>query len=285
MNLHYKTTGGLTAKSKRDLQAELRRHQLFPRLYSANNIRHAGQRTQREIDQHIHLIPLSYGDASAAMDAARAEHPRRSNWITPRAAMSNGISIGTIHYKGRSIGWVGNDYTPTIQSFGRAAPDGSMLSATIDGTRYTVRAGRGYRFEADANGLRLVRIADGADHHPDSADIRAGFASMRRRLIDQAVRRAAAARREKLAAREAAANAALIKKALGEVYVSFRDARDAGNCDAGIRSYASRHGLDTRIAHRAATLPERDNNPRVRLATIAATRRWADDIRRGYCPI
>lgn len=186
--------------------------------------------------QRMHLTPLGGQDTDVAFSAARTEHPRRSNWGMPKPTISqckNGATInGGLNYRGHHLGRIGYNYYPSMQSAARISTDGTILTALIgytDGagrklTSYTVQAGHGYKWEIDENGVRLVRLADGADYHPNSDDIRSG-----RTTIVATLRERARTRRKTAAATKRDANL------IGAVckhceWVSLADSVSADNC-------------------------------------------------------
>lgn len=239
--------------------------------------------------QRMHTIPLGAQDAAIATRAARAAHPRRSNWDSPRPYLNPCASGDTLDeafaYKGKYKGRTGYTYHPTMQSAARISNDGAILTALIGYTGKvavcTVQAGRGYQWGTDANGVRLVRLADGADYHPSSDEIRSG-----RTAIIATLRERADTRKKATAA--AKRDAQIIARACKDgVWVCLADAIAAGNCRTGTESFARRHGLDISRHYRAEVLPREqgDTSRRVALAVLAAQRRQARDLERGYAEI
>jgi hypothetical protein len=189
-------------------------------------------------------------------------------------------------YKGSYRGYVGYDYHPVTQSVARISPDGALLSCVIGQTPsgtsgaapYLVKSGRGYGWDADEHGVRLVRLSDGADYHPTSDEARAGRASIVAALRERADVR----KKTKLAAKR---DAKIIKAASkGGIWVCLQDSIDAGNCVAGSNEFARRNNLDLTRHYRAEDLPREgeDNSRRVALAVLSAARRQARDMERGY---
>ena len=122
----------------------------------------------------------------------------------------------------------------------------------------------GGRWEQDRNGLRLLIGPD--DYHPQWDDL------MRDDVVAhlaECVR--ANAERRRLAAAQAAAEKAEIEG----VCVGLRDSIAAGNCEAGTRSFAVRHGLDVSRYYRATEILAMGNGDtsRVRLAIAVASHR------------
>ena len=284
----------------RDARHQARTNPEFPaaRLDAARRefrgLAHAAPALERERAQQARRLPLGSNDADWADSAARASSPRRTNWLRAGSTLAPtpwGDWIAhAIHYKGAHRGRTGINGRPVMRAHARISTDGALLSALIGqqgSTRrpeacHTVAAGRGYRWEADANGIRIVRVRDGADYHPTTDDVRAGRAHIVAALRERADTRkklAATARREK---------AILAAGARGGVWVAFGDSITGGNCRAGTESFCRRHGLSVSAHYRADTLPRPstpDESRRVALAVLAATRRQAREIAAGRCEI
>lgn len=239
--------------------------------------------------QRMRTIPLGTQDAATANKAARAAHPRRSNWDSPRPYLKPCAAGDTIDeafaYKGKHKGRTGYTYHPTMQSAARISNDGAILTALIGHTGKvavcTVQAGRGYQWRIYGGGVCLVRLADGADYHPSSDEIRAGRAAIIATLRERADTRKKSAAAAK---RDAKIIAAACKDG---VWVSLADAIAAGNCRTGTEQFARRHNLDIRRHYRAEQLPREqgETSRRVALAVLAAQRRQARDMERGYAEI
>ena len=253
-----------------------------------------GTALPRDAARQYHLLPIGAQDAEIAESAARADHPRRKNWLSPGpvpgTTKAGACRANEIAYKGRHKGRFGANYAPLMRALARLSLDGAILTAMIghsDGGRrpeaaYTVQAGRGYQWQADANGVRLVRLADGADYHPTTDEVRAGRAAIVAALRERAATRKAAA---KVARREAA----ILKHASRDgIWVCLGDSVAAGNCRAGTENFARRHNLDTRRHYRADALPAPatgDESRRLALAVLAAQRRQARELAAGFCAI
>jgi len=216
-------------------------------------------------------VPLSIEDQRLALSLARGSHPRRQNWEPSRGGKETSVrEVNHGRYSSRCAydRW---GFVPTLKSFaiisrwgGRAALYRHHCGSSL------VPAPRGWRWSADANGLRLVSIARPTDDfHPDSGDLRKGI----RHIVHQAVvlrekRRAEAAktRREKR----------LLLRGSGGVRVGLRDSLDAGNCPAGSLEFARRHGLDPDRRYAPARLLRLEpDNDRLKLAIAVAIRRHA----------
>lgn len=240
-------------------------------------------RTERQINQRPFDVPIGAIDEDRVRTWAHAEYPRYQNWLCPTTsyAADNPISVDVedFAYKGRHKGRIGHNYTPTLRCIVRISADGSVLGAIIGADQITLLAPRGTTWVADTIGACLVRNRDGADFHPTTDDLRAGVKAIYAKLVTLADQR-------KLTATNAKRDAAALKRASKYgVYVCLADSLTAGNCRAGTESYARRNGLDLRKHYPAAVLPaptSGEESRRIALAVIAAQRRQAADMARGY---
>lgn len=281
----------------RDAQHQARSNSHYRLRLAQDDLRAASGRgitpLVRDSGRGIYILPLGPQDAEIATAAARINHPRRKNWISAESSISPKPCAAciehAIEYKGRYSRFAGADWAPTMRSMLRISLDGAILTAIIgnsDGGRraeaaYTVQAGRGYQWQSDANGVRIVRLADGADYHPDSDDIRSG-----RKTIIGALRERADTRKKTLAA--AKRDAKIIADACKHgIWVCLADSIAAGNCRAGTEQYAQRHGLDISRHYLAEKLPADNdgNSRRIAIAVLAAQRRQAHEMARGYAQI
>jgi hypothetical protein len=237
--------------------------------------------------QALHTIPLGAADESTAKLSARVGHPRRQNWGAPMPSIAPQVAGATIDetfaYSGKFKCRIGYTYHPTMQSAARISNDGLLMSAIVgyidNREHYTIPAGRGYRWAIDANGICIVRLADGADYHPSSDKIRAG-----RGAIIAALRRCAETRKKTSA--DAKRDAKILAAACeAGVWVCLADSIAAGNCETGTETYARRHGLDIRRHYRAESLLANGDSRRIALAVLAAQRRQVRDMARGYAEI
>ena len=238
--------------------------------------------------QAVHLIPLSHEDKITAESAAKCADRRKSNWRSARPApysVARGSYLTeSFEYRGNYKNWPGSEYFPQMRSCCRISRDGALLTALLgfkeDEQVLHIPARHGYRWEVDANGPRLVRKRDGADFHPDSGDIRAGWKQLVGKLRENAeirleLRRTA--RREAKILREA-------RK--GGVWVCFLDSVKAGNCGVGTHAFARRNGLALEGHHPVKTLPAgatQEERRRIALAVLVATRRQAKELAEGVC--
>ena len=124
----------------------------------------------------------------------------------------------------------------------------------------------GFRWNVDANGLRLIR-PDGADYHPDASELlRADWAThCCGQLAANAARRLEELKNERAIATASARG----------VRVGMQDSIAAGNCRAGTLAFCQRNQLDPQRWYSPDVLFRIANGDaqRVRLAVTAAVRR------------
>ena len=222
-------------------------------------------------------VPLSDGDRALALDLAKISYPRRRNWDPPEPGDRTSVrDINNGRYSSRYT-YTRWTYLPILKSFALISRwgGGAILYRHHNGS-FFVPAPRGWYWNADENGLRLVsRSSPKADFHPDSEDLRKGARHLlHRAVVLRAQRRAEAAkaRREKLF---------LLRHSKG-VRVGLQDSLTAGNCPAGSLEFARRHGLDPKGYYAPAKLLQMDpNNERVKLVIAVAARRHAHYVTAG----
>ena len=216
------------------------------------------------------IVPLSAEDRAFALDLAQDSYPRRRNWDSPEPGDKTSvrdISHGRYSSRCKYTRW---SYVPILKSLAIISRWGSTILYRHHSGSSFVPAPRGWYWDADANGLRLVsRSSPKDDFHPDSGDLQKGTNHLlHRAVVLRAQRRveAAKARREKQF---------LLRHSKG-VKVGLQDSVRAGNCQAGSLEFAKRHGLDANAYYAPAKLLQLEpTNERVKLAIAIAARRHA----------
>ena len=216
-------------------------------------------------------VPLSDGDRALALDLAKSSYPRRRNWDPPEpgdVTSVRDINNGSYSSRYTYTRW---SYRPMLKSIANISRwgGGAILYRHHSGS-FFVPAPRGWYWNADENGLRLVsRSSPKDDFHPDSGDLQKGTKHLlHRAVVLRAQRRAEAAK----ARRE---RQFLLRHSKG-VKVGLRDSVDAGNCQTGSLEFAKRHGLDANAYYAPAKLLQLEpNNGRVKLVIAFASRRHA----------
>jgi len=189
-----------------------------------------------------------------------------------------------------------------VYAYGRTtcghAPYGSgstVLGAT-PGYGYALRAAEvrailprlpaGYRWSADKYGVRIVRLSDQADYHPQVTEL-ADIIRFRKhetylvRAIDNLERNAATREATRIAAEREAAD---LEAATKDLWICRADSLKAGNCAVGTDHYINDHHLDPHRHYRAAALLRADPvNSRLRLVINAARERAAREAGNGVC--
>jgi hypothetical protein len=181
------------------------------------------------------------------------------------------------HYKGNGR-WVTDcnaEHRDTFRCFS-VISNTRQLECAIGSREFCLTLPDGYHWNKDVNGIRAVYGPD--DFHPQIGDL------WKENAVEEIVRRLQenAQRRKLLAAQEAATKA----EAEG-VYVCVADSLRAGNCLAGTKSFAQRHGLDTRKHYHAPDLLEMANGDgsRVKLTITSAVIRHHQEMERGYATL
>lgn len=228
------------------------------------------------------LIPLSIDHISVARNRAHSAYRRKQNWLSPEPSVNLVLMTETpINYQGKFKRFTGSEYTPKLQSCGRISPDRSVLGALIDAQQYALIAPRGYFWDIDQNGIRIVRSRDGADYHPDSSDVVAGIKRCQHRLISLAETRRKKAVEVKAQARVTKSYDLILRK-IG-IVCTFKDSIRAGNCRAGTEAYCIRHGIPLQACIPADKLPR--DSERVERVIAEAKRRTIIELQRGYAEI
>jgi hypothetical protein len=251
-------------------------HRLPDRMADATNLRYS----LPQLPPWAAVVPADF----AAADHAGARPCRRG-----KDAECRGCARSThFHHEDGEAEWRGGRprrYTRAVnvthvRSVAQISPDGRTAEYRLHETDHRLVTPDGYRWDIDRLGLRLVRIADGADHHPDAMDLVRGVGGTVAALQTAHDARRAAELRARYSAAAQSADPA-------QTWVSLADSVAAGNCPTGSRTFALNHGLDPRRHVRGDVLLRVANGEecRVRRAILQAAMREAADIDRGYATI
>lgn len=240
-------------------------------------------------------VPLGPNTAHHLEEAAWAAYPHRKNWDSatetcfPAYNLVETIDHG--QYSSRCQ-FRHLTYRPTVTSCAVICDGGSHVryEYAIAAPAW-LKAPRGYRWDRDKNGLRIVSMSDQRrDYHPNSDDLRSYDArALAKKAAElHAVRKAQAAKaREeyRLAKLSADEQTKLIAKAEREgATVCLKDSIKAGNCRAGSEQFAQRHNLDPTKHYRPSQLLRIANGDahRVKLVVAVALRRHRHEMAVGY---
>lgn len=239
-------------------------------------------------------VPLGSATAAEISQGPKKQHPNHKNWDTPEALTTrtapgcHDINHGRYSSRCTYTHWT---YQPVVGSWAIIIWDGRLEYNYGADHRAYLSAPRGYHWDIDKNGVRLVANRDARiDYHPDSDDLRnysptrlvskmLGLYSQRKAALKQA---AEEMRLERLSADE---RTRLIAKAEREgAMVCLVDSLRAGNCLTGTISFAERHQLDPRKHYRPSQLLKIANGSadRVKLAVYHALRRHRREMQQGY---
>jgi hypothetical protein len=244
------------------------------------------------------LIDLGPAAAASATIAARTAHPRRKNWNSPAACRTSKqptvAAIDEGRYSSRCT-YKKYSYNVHLRSCGKCTA--GLLVAFIGPDRIRIPAPRGWEFGNDVYGMFIVRTTETREsyrYHFDSDDVKNGRTLVRAACHHEQEQRAA--RRSRIARDKAEKAANLANKRTqaareslltsGRVWVTFADARRAGSCAAGIRTFCSQHELNPSKSYPLKAVQHLAGiDGRVNLAINAALDRAAADELRGFCKI
>lgn len=240
-------------------------------------------------------VPLGKKTADDVREKAHTANPRLKNWDHPEeTTYPEYDQVETIDHGRYSSQCTYRrlTYRPTVTSCAVISAGGKLRYESAKEQPTWLAPPRGYRWDRDQNGVRLVSLSDSRkDYHPDSDDLRSYDARSLARKIsalfsqrrEQARINAEHLRLEKLSASE---QTRLIAKAEREgCTVCLRDSLRAGNCRAGSVAFAQWHKLDPAKHYRPSQLLRIANGDahRVKLAVAVALRRHRHEMAAGYC--
>jgi hypothetical protein len=191
--------------------------------------------------------------------------------------------ISNGRYSGRCK-YIHYTYQRLIESWGVVTR--GTLYAKIDtdnGLRsIMLRPWRGWHWETDANGVKLVDSNGRRDYHPTAIELLAcSMSQFAAKARENHALRVKQQRESKLELR-------LVRKAEREgCRVCVKDSLRAGNCYAGTASWAVRHGLDTQQHYKPTQVLALANGDtsRVNIVIGVALRRHRQELRQGFCNI
>lgn len=169
----------------------------------------------------------------------------------------------------------------------RAAPSISSAIHRDDALKLLPRLPAGYRWGADNNGPRIIRISDGADYHPttDQLGYMVSAAFQPHDIIGWITTLAENAERRLAELAGQAATKAAEDEFARSGYVCRSDSLRAGNCAAGTDAWIKNHGLDPLRHYPARAVRAIADSERVRIALRNAARRHAAEIATGVCQL
>lgn len=153
--------------------------------------------------------------------------------------------------------------------------DQRTARAIVHDTTYTVTLPEGYRWAIDEVGVAAFD-PEGHEFHPMSRDIarRDAAAHIVAQITELAAKRLADTR----------AAESVERAELEGAMICLRDSLRAGNCEAGTRNFAVRHGLDPARHYSPSALLRVANGDshRVRLAVAVGLRRHRHEMAQGF---
>jgi len=181
-----------------------------------------------------------------AMEASATRHKRISNWEMAHPTVKQ-FAEGyyyTINHGRYSSGCSYERYSHTPVYYSRVEIAHNSLSVIYanKGGRWIQRVPTGCYFRKDSLGLVVIRKTDGMDYHPDVDDLMASDfrGRVRRAMAINYGTRVIIRKRERFEARH---EAIFLRE--GATQVRLQDARRAGLCVQGVRSFLNRARVDT----------------------------------------
>ena len=210
-----------------------------------------------------HALHWRYGEL-AAQSECQERNRRLSNWRNPQPTLKSDLHLSyttnTIHYKGSFRGRTGGEYTPRYYSEFRFNINSGKVGAWsyLDKENVmhvmNVRAPRGYRFDVDVHGVKLVSLScSDDDYHFDGDDLMQGVSFLRSCVITNRNKRM----EDKRTRRRSKSEEKVFYRLLPKLQVRLQDSIRAGNCVAGTLAYAERRGIsrDQALKDPSAFLP------------------------------
>lgn len=223
-----------------------------------------------------HLIPLSWLLGKLAKEIAQENNGRIQNWrdsvptFDGKIGLIKSFDCGRYSRKCTYTKW---EYAARCRSWGCILPNGDLVGV-ISRRKFRLKPWRGYRWDADVSGIRLVsNRCQSDDYHPNSDDIEEGMRVIVGRLRSNASVRKEGRKRQRLDARKSKEIEAVARKAGLKVCVA--DSIAAGNCLTGTINFCQRHGFDPHKSYTPAEVLAKSNgdSQRARIV-IQYAMRW-----------
>lgn len=228
-------------------------------------------------------IPLGRVSSAEVREGEYRQYPRRKNWNAPepstiddRYSWSLKENMGRYSSRCTFTRW---EYTPKVTCYAVILEERKLEFHWTDQV-FLLTSPRGYRWDKDESGIRLVSLSVlDKDYHPNSDDLlfykRSEMSATINRLYSQRLEVKRKAREDKARVRRAEKEGAMI---------CLRDSLKAGNCEVGTLSFAKRHGLDPKRHYLPTTLLKIANGDthRVQLAVVIGLRRHRKEMQQGF---
>ena len=166
-----------------------------------------------------------------------------------------------------------------VQSYATCT-DFRVCELRLDGGTHSIPAPRGWRWDIDANGLRLRSCSNARiDYHPTASELLGDVRELPK------LAHANATQRRKQRARTAKEQRIIRDADKNGLAVCLADSVRAGNCIAGSTNWAARHGFDPRRHYSPAELLASANGDtgRVAIVVLTAARRHLREMAAGIC--
>jgi hypothetical protein len=252
---------------------------------------------RKRIVRQTVLVPLGCAYTKYTTKA-HEQYPRRKNWDAASPTKDKPVGGWKIyeHNHGRYSSrcrythWT---YEVKIHSTAFVTRD-FIVFWFADNPGKRIKAPKGYHWDKDSNGLKLVYTASPTrDFHPTASDLQDLTPHKMAKVVQSNWRKrrdalALKKRLEREAREKKEQEIAAVKRAEEEgATVCLADSLRAGNCRAGTESWASRHGLNTKQHYTPSQVLSLANGDlsRVALVVTVALRRHRLEMERGYAEL
>lgn len=233
------------------------------------------------------LIPL--GNTiffNKSIQSIRQSHSKKKNWTECTPGLNTRLQTNYLGRYSSRCHYTHYTYTPVIQSYCRIL--NGKLFCHIDGKKYIKNPPQGYKWE-NQNGLSIVSIRNkNIEYHVTASELIQPnwYNIIRQNAILNYKTRQKLIREEKLREKTKKEKEKDWKIRLNDAiktdcYIRIKDSLLSGNCEAGTRSWATRHGIDSNYVK----LKEITNyliEDRVKLAALTAIKRHKNSLLLGY---
>lgn len=170
-----------------------------------------------------------------------ARNIRVFHHIRAFAAESKWTQAKTYPYKRTYKSYPKFENTAYIQSWAEISENKQEISGVVINRSFKLKACKGYCFDTDNNGIKLVSQSNPKDDlHLNSELVFRKTTELRRILLSNRARRI----QIKMDARMNKRREEIFQKNINSTVVTVEDARRAGNCAEGIRAFIQRNKLN-----------------------------------------
>lgn len=226
------------------------------------------------------LIPLGSPNLSASPNITQIlkENTRKKNWSANEPGLTTHLRTTNFGQYSRKCKYTKYGYALIVQSYGIVLKYKNTLLFKFDGRTYSKKAPKGYKWDSDKNGIKLVSLRyKDKDYHPTSSELlrQDWFNILRNRANEYYKIRRETARLEKESLIQ-------FKSAIKtDCHVRLNDSIKSGNCLAGTLNWLKDKGINNTYIL-LKDLSKYLNDKRVKLACLFAVRRHFESLKLGF---